>query len=112
MAADIGCEGDVQAEHLGDFVKMFVVSSQCGVILSVGLSDICACDDREEIRAVGGGVSVDEIAHLGQYAYFDMAARLSAFVDKAAPTDIFMSEVGEVDEGQSTGTETEDEDVA
>ena len=112
VAGDIGGEGMAEAEHLGEFVEVLVIAAEGGGILMVGLLDIGTGEDWEEIRTGGKGIAVEEGLHLGLDSDLEALTGLAPMIDQAALSDIFTTEIGEIDKGESTRTETEDERVA
>lgn len=112
MTGDIGREGMAEAEHQGEFVEVLVIAAEGGGILTVGLLDIGAGEDREEIRSGGKGIAVEELLHLGLDSDLEALASLATGINEAAMSDIFRTQIGKIDKGEPTGTETKDERVA
>jgi hypothetical protein len=102
----------VEAKHLGEFVEVLVIAAEGGGILMMRLLDIGAGEDREEIRSGGKSIAVEEGLHLGLDSDLEALTGLAPMIDQAALSDIFTTEIGEIDKGESTRTETEDERVA
>jgi len=112
MTGDIGREGMREAEHQGELVEVLVIATEGGGILTVGLLDIGAGEDREEIRSGGKGIAVEKGLHLGLDSHLETLTGLATSINEATMSDIFRTKIGEVDKGEPTGTETEDERVA
>ena len=101
-----------EAEHLGEFVEVLVIAAEGGGILMVRFLDIGAGEDWEEIRSGGKGIAVEEGLHLGLDSHLEALTSLATVIDQTALSDIFTTKIGEIDKGESTCTETEDERVA
>ena len=108
----VGTQIDGKTKHPRDFVKMFVVTADGTGILLVGLADVGTPENGEEIRASLGGVRLDEAEHLGLDLYLKVLTGLATVVDKASVTDVGMLQIGEVNKGQTSCTEAENERVA
>ena len=112
MTGDIGREGMAEAEHQGELVEVLVVATEGGGILTVGLLDIGAGENRKEIRSGGKGIAVEELLHLGLDSDLEALTSFATMINQTAMSDIFRTEIGKIDKGEPTGTETKDERVA
>lgn len=112
MTGDIGREGMAEAQHQGELVEVLVVAAEGGGILTVGLLDISAGEDREEIRSGGKGIAVEELLHLGLDSDLETLTGFATGINEATMSDIFRTKIGEIDKGEPTGTKTKDERVA
>ena len=112
MTGDIGREGMREAEHQRELVEVLVITTEGGGILTMGLMDIGAGEDREEIRSGGKGIAVEELLHLGLDSDLEILTGLATGINEATMSDIFTTKVGKIDKGEPTGTETKDERVA
>ncbi len=112
MTGDIGSEGMRESEHQGELVEVLIVASEGGGILTVGLMDIGAGEDREEIRSGGKGIAVEELLHLGLDSDLETLTGLATGINQAIMSDIFKTKISKIDKGEPAGTETKDERVA
>lgn len=112
MTGDIGREGMAETEHQGEFVEVLVVAAEGSGILTMGLLDIGAGEDREEIRSRGKGIAVEELLHLGLDSDLEALTSFATGINEVSVSDIFTTKVSKIDKGEPTGTETEDERIA
>ncbi len=93
MTGDIGSEGMAEAEHQGELVEVLVVATEGGGILTMGLMDIGAGEDREEIRSGGKGIAVEELLHLGLDSDLEALTSLATGINEVVMSDIFRTEI-------------------
>lgn len=99
MTGDIGRKGMGEAEHQGEFVEVFVIATEGGSILTVGLMDIGAGEDREEIRTRGKGITIEERLHLGLDSDLETLTSLATGINEVTMSDIFTTKVSKIDKG-------------
>ena len=112
VAADIGAERDVGAQHGGELLQAVVVGTQCLAVLDVGFLRVETVEDGEKVRGVGTVVLADDGLHDGFYLDHDGLAGLAAGIVDMSVANVRRAEVGQIDKGHPPAGEAEKEEVA
>ena len=112
VAGHVGGEGYIQTEHLGETVQVLVVPADSRVVLLVRLFDVGTGENGKQVGTSRHCVLVDKRLHLRLYLHLDILSCLPALINDATMLDVLPLQVSEIDKGESTGAEAEDERVA